>query len=227
MHKLQQEIQNTLEMDKCFETIDALNEIRTKMETNISNQSHIDLLKKFDQFKHTIVRIEKEQITINFSIKVKDMYKTDETPFKFESEDKGLCFTIIKNDHNTDAFDVYLEMQHISSPNRKIIPKISLKPFKESGIVMGGLESFLTSTKPKEKIAKILVLNSESVDQEDQLEISCKLEELENIEQKNKEDIKASDANELGNDNIELNMLLGLQGEISKLILENIIRNKK
>lgn len=220
VNKIKNEVHTCMEMEKSFVTIESLNWLWTKINNSIAEQKHTELALKYDEFKNSTVKIENQQISMIFKVKVSDLDKAHDDKISFVDKVNGYTLQIHQNTHNSDGFDVFLRNDNPSQIKFKLIPKMQLKNINDSSLVMGNLEWVLTSQQPETKVAKIIILNSANLQPERELDISAQIEELVNLPQNGESD-------SLGHDNVEISMLMGLQQEITKLIIENIQKNKK
>jgi hypothetical protein len=216
--KLKSEAHNCMEMEKSFGTVESLNGIWSRMLNSIAEQKHTELVLKYDEFKNSSVKIENQQISMIFKVKVSDLDKAHDDKISFEDKINGYTLLIHQNTHNSDGFDVFLRNDNPSQIKFKLIPKMQLKNINDSSLVMGNLECILTSEQPETKVAKIIILNSANLQPDRELDITAQIEELENSSD-------SEDGESLGNDKVEISMLLGLQQEITTLIIENIQKN--
>ena len=210
INKLQTDVRICLELEKSFDSISSMNELCTKMEALISNQTHIDMLKSYDELKNASLSVEHEQKVLKFQIKVSDLEKSRIEPVRYKEPNSSIVLSIKQNEHNQDAFDVYLTRGAVKKAGTRTIVKIQLKPFADASIVMGNLEASLTDNEPEAKVGKILILSSENLKSDNDLNIKVFLEDLENKDK-----------------NIELGMLLGLQEEINRMIIDNICKHAR
>ena len=105
-----------------------------------------------------------------------------------------------------DTSELGFEHQIFKS-NAIIIPKVSMELSDESNIVITNLQSRITFKEPVANIAKLLVLSDASLKSDLEIKFSIILEEI----------------NEDNND-VELNMLLGLQKKLTDMIMQKIVK---
>ena len=121
------------------------------------------------------------------------------------------------NPDNPSSFDIMLSRvidtselgfePQIFKSNAIIIPKVSMELSDESNIVITNLQSRITFKEPVANIAKLLVLSDASLKSDLEIKFSIILEEI----------------NEDNND-VELNMLLGLQKKLTDMIMQKIVK---
>ena len=178
IQKLKSESLVLMDLEKNFETIDSLNELRKKMENWILKQKQIILDEKYEEYKNTRVKIENAQSKIEFRIKISELENARKEKIKFKNAGCSYNLSISRSKNSEDGFDVYFGISEGVKNGCLIIPKIRLKPFTDSWIVMGSLDGVLSPDQNEVKAAKILILQSDTLKSNQELVITIEIEEV-------------------------------------------------